>query len=89
MIQAKKIVDNDQRHFRLAFIYYNLSAYYQDTSLTTSDEYLQKSKGEIVQVKDDSMEVPLSKKKDMIVSIDMNLGLLYNNKKYPKRNEWL
>jgi AraC-like DNA-binding protein len=86
LIQAKKIVDNDQRHFRLAFIYYNLSAYYQDTSLTTSDEYLQKSKGEIVQVKDDSMEVPLSKKKDMIVSIDMNLGLLYNNKKYPKRN---
>ena len=86
LIHVKKIANNDQRHFRLAFIYYNLSAYYQDTSLTTSDEYLQKSKGEIVQIKDNSKEISLRKKKDMIASIDMNLGLLYNNKKFPKRN---
>lgn len=83
---AGMIDDPDSRHYQMGFTYYNLAPYYQDTSLEKSGDYLKKARNEIEKIKDDSKEVSLNEKKDMIVSINMNLGIFYNNSENPKQN---
>ncbi|GAB3415609.1 helix-turn-helix domain-containing protein [Niabella aquatica] len=80
------IKNEDSRQYNRGFIYYNLAPYYQDTSLEKSIEYLKKSKYEIEKIKDSSTTISLSKKKDMLVSTNMNLGTFYYLKRNPKKN---
>lgn len=83
---ADMIEDPDRKHYERGFIFYNLAATYQDISLEKSGEYLEKAINEIEKVKDNSVEVTLDKKKDMLVSINMNLGIFYKNSENPQRN---
>jgi len=83
---ASKIEDPDRKHYSLGFIYYNLAPSYQDISLEKSGEYLKKARNEIEKIEDSSDEISLGKKKDMLLSIYMNLGILYKNSKNPQRD---
>lgn len=83
---AGMIEDPDRKHYSLAFIYYNLAPSYQDISLEKSGEYLKKARNEIEKIKDSSHEISLGKKKDMLLSLNMNLGILYKNSKNPQRD---
>ena len=83
---AELIENDDRRHYELGYIYYNMAPYYQDTSLVKSEEYLKESKSEIEKIKNNSSEISLNQKKDMLISINMNLGTLYKTEKNPKKN---
>jgi AraC-like DNA-binding protein len=48
--------------------------------------YLEKSREEILKVKDNSEEVPLNKKMDMLISVNMNLGIYYRDSKNKRRD---
>lgn len=83
---ASMIEDPDRKHYSLGFIYYNLAPSYQDISLEKSGEYLKKARNEIEKIKDNSHEISLGKKKDMLLSLNMNLGIFYKNSQNPQRD---
>lgn len=83
---AQKIRDEDLRHYEIGFIYYNLAPYYQDISLEKSLDFLKKSKAEIEKIRNNSKDVSLDRKNNMLASINMNLGIFYKDKKNPKQN---
>lgn len=83
---ARQIPDADTRHFQLSLLYYNLAPNYQDKSNEKALDYLLKSREEIAQVKDNSQEISFAKKMDMLVSVNMNLGIYYVDKKNEKHD---
>lgn len=83
---ARLIEKADRRHFELGMIYYNLSVYYQGRSYEKTIESLLKSRNEIQSIRDDSADISPEKKIDMLLSIDMNLGILYLDKENPQRD---
>lgn len=83
---AKLIPEDDLRHYELSFIYFNFSPYYQNRDDKKVLYYLEKSREEIQKVKDDSKDVPESKKVDMLISINMNLGTHYHDSKNKGRD---
>lgn len=83
---AKRIEKEYLKLYSIGFIYYNLAPYYQDTSLEKSIDYLEKSKIEIEKIKDNNDEISLNKKKNLLVSINTNLGIFYFMNSNPNRN---
>jgi len=83
---AKMISDADIRHYEIAFIYYNMTPYYQGRDDHKVLYYLGKSREEIRKIKDYSKEVSAGKKTDMLISVDMNLGIFYRDSKNRNRD---
>lgn len=83
---AERIEKGYLKLYSIGFIYYNLAPYYQDTSLEKSIDYLEKSKIEIEKIKDNNDEISLNKKKNLLVSINTNLGIFYFMNSNPNRN---
>lgn len=83
------IADPDIRHYQASLVYYNMTPYYQDRSNEKVVYYLKKSREEVLQINNNSKDIPLEKKIDMLVSINMNLGIHYRNSKNKDRNEKL
>jgi len=86
LIYAERIENENTKLYSIGFIYYNLAPYYQDTSLEKSIEYLKKSKTVIEKIEDVNSKISLSKKKDMLVSINTNLGIFYYMSSNPYKN---
>ncbi|WP_165585206.1 response regulator transcription factor [Chryseobacterium soli] len=80
------IAEPDQRYYQTSLVYYNMAPYYQGQSDKKVLYYLEKSKEEILKISDTSKEVPLDKKLDMLVSINMNLGIHFRDSKNKGRN---
>ncbi|MDH6253415.1 YesN/AraC family two-component response regulator [Chryseobacterium sp. H1D6B] len=80
------IAEPDQRYYQTSLVYYNMAPYYQGQSDKKVLYYLEKSKEEILKISDTSKEVPLDKKADMLVSINMNLGIHFRDSKNKGRN---
>lgn len=83
---ATHIEDKDSRNYELGFINFNLSSYYQETSLEKVKDYLLKSKSQIEAVSNNSKTVPMNKKMDMLVSVNTNLGIFYYMHNNPDRS---
>ncbi|WP_336958970.1 helix-turn-helix domain-containing protein [Chryseobacterium contaminans] len=86
---VKLIAEPDQRHYQASLVYYNMTPYYQDRSDEKVVYYLEKSREEALQINNNSKDVPLEKKIDMLVSINMNLGIHFRNHNNKNRNEKL
>ncbi|AZB26990.1 AraC family transcriptional regulator [Chryseobacterium bernardetii] len=83
---VKLIADPDKRHYQASLVYYNMTPYYQDRSNEKVLYYLEKSREEALQINDNSKNIPLEKKIDMLVSINMNLGIHYRDHNNKGRN---
>ncbi|REC63771.1 hypothetical protein DRF65_03420 [Chryseobacterium pennae] len=83
---VKLIAEPDRRHYQASLVYYNMTPYYQDRSNEKVEYYLEKSREEALQISNKSKDIPLEKKIDMLVSINMNLGIHYRNSKNKDRN---
>lgn len=83
---AKLIAETDQRYYQTSLVYYNMAPYYQGRSDTKVLYYLEKSREEVLKISDHSKDVPLEKKVDMLVSVNMNLGIHYRDSKNKGRN---
>lgn len=86
---VKLIEEPDRRHYQASLVYYNMTPYYQDRSDEKVVYYLEKSREEALQIDNNSKEIPLEKKIDMLVSINMNLGIHFRNRNNKNRNEKL
>ena len=83
---AKLIPDADTSHYEMSLIYYNLSPYYQNRNDDKVLYYLEKSREEILKVSDNSEEVSLDKKTDMLISVNMNLGIYYKDSQNKRKD---
>ncbi|MFP3835611.1 helix-turn-helix domain-containing protein [Chryseobacterium sp. SIMBA_028] len=83
---AKLVSETNERHYQTSLVYYNMAPYYQGRSDEKVLYYLEKSREEIVKVSDNSAEVPLDKKVDMLISVNMNLGIHYRDSRNKRRN---
>ena len=83
---AKLIAGTDQRYYQTSLVYYNMAPYYQGRSDKKVLYYLEKSKEEVLKVSDHSKDIPLDKKIDMLVSVNMNLGIHFRDSKNKGRN---
>lgn len=83
---ARLISDADRSHFEISLIYYNLTPFYQTRDDDKVLYYLEKSREEVLKVNDNSEEVPLDKKIDMLISVNMNLGIFYRASKNKRRD---
>jgi len=84
---AQLISNTDQRHYELSMIYYNLATYYQgQLDYPNTIASLVKSEREIQKVQDNSTDIGLEKKMDMLLSINMNLGILSFGKENPQKD---
>lgn len=83
---AKLIAGTDQRYYQTSLVYYNMAPYYQGRSDKKVLYYLEKSKEEVMKVSDHSKDIPLDKKIDMLVSVNMNLGIHFRDSKNKGRN---
>ncbi|UEQ78181.1 helix-turn-helix domain-containing protein [Chryseobacterium arthrosphaerae] len=82
----KLIAEPDKRHYQASLVYYNMTPYYQDRSNEKVLYYLKKSREEILKINNNSKDIPLEKKIDMLVSINMNLGIHYRDRNNKGRN---
>lgn len=81
-IKASMLIqDADARHFYTSFIYYNLAPYYQGKSDDSVLYYLKKCREEVLKVDDMSITVLNEKKNDLLISVNMNLGIYYKDSK--------
>jgi len=83
---AKLIAETDQRYYQTSLVYYNMAPYYQGRSDKKVLYYLEKSKEEVLKVNDKSKDIPLDKKVDMLVSVNMNLGIHFRDSNNKGRN---
>ncbi|MCQ9638103.1 AraC family transcriptional regulator [Chryseobacterium sp. WG14] len=83
---AKLIAETDQRYYQTSLVYYNLAPYYQGQSDKKVLYYLEKSREEVFKISDNSKDVPLEKKVDMLISVNMNLGIHFRDSKNKGRN---
>lgn len=83
---AKAISEINQRHYQTSLVYYNMAPYYQGRSDEKVLYSLEKSREEILKVSDKSTDVPLEQKIDMLISVNMNLGIHYRDSKNKERN---
>ncbi|MFS4428401.1 helix-turn-helix domain-containing protein [Chryseobacterium sp. S90] len=83
---AKAISEINQRHYQTSLVYYNMAPYYQGRSNEKVLYSLEKSREEILKVSDKSTDVPLEQKIDMLISVNMNLGIHYRDSKNRERN---
>ncbi|MDP9961988.1 helix-turn-helix domain-containing protein [Chryseobacterium lathyri] len=83
---AELISETDKRHYQMSFVYYNMTPYFQGRSDKKVLYYLGKSRTEILKVSDNSKDVPLKKKVDMLIYVNMNLGIHYRDSKNKERN---
>src|SRR5690606_3937424 len=75
------------RYFELSMIYYNLATYYQgQLDYPNTIASLVKSEQEIKKIPDSSTDIDLRKKMDMLLSINMNLGILSFDKENPQKD---
>ncbi len=82
----KLIAEPDKRHYQASLVYYNMTPYYQDRSNEKVLYYLKKSREEVLKINNNSKDIPLEKKIDMLVSINMNLGIHYRDRNNKGRN---
>ncbi|MDP9958043.1 AraC-like DNA-binding protein [Epilithonimonas hungarica] len=78
---AMLIPNADTRYYEVSLIYYNLTPFYQGRDNGKVLYYLEKSKEEVQKVSDNNEEVSLNKKLDMLISVNMNLGIYYRDSK--------
>lgn len=83
---AQLISAADQRYYQTSLVYYNFAPYYQGRSDEKVLYYLEKSRQEVLKISDKSKDVPLEKKVDMLVSVNMNLGIHFRDSKNKGRN---
>ncbi|WP_230035947.1 helix-turn-helix domain-containing protein [Chryseobacterium sp. Bi04] len=83
---AKLIAETDKRHYETSFIYYNMTPYFQERSDKKVLYYLEKSREEVLKISDNSKDVPLEKKVDMLISVNINLGIHFRDSKNKGRN---
>lgn len=83
---AQLISSADQRYYQTSLVYYNFAPYYQGRSDEKVLYYLEKSRQEVLKISDKSKDVPLEKKVDMLVSVNMNLGIHFRDSKNKGRN---
>lgn len=83
---AQLISEADHKHYQTSLVYYNFAPYYQGRSDEKVLYYLDKSREEALKISDTSKEVPLDKKIDMLVSVNMNLGIHYRDSRNKGRN---
>ncbi|PWN65934.1 helix-turn-helix domain-containing protein [Chryseobacterium oncorhynchi] len=83
---AKLISETNERHYQTSLVYYNMAPYYQRRSDKKVLYYLEKSREEILKVIDNSEDIPLEKKVDMLISVNMNLGIHYRDSKNKGRD---
>lgn len=81
-IKASMLIeDADERYFYTSFIYYNLAPYYHGKSDDKVLYYLKKCREEVLKVDDMSLTVLNEKKNDLLISVNMNLGIYYKDSK--------
>jgi YesN/AraC family two-component response regulator len=83
---ANLISEPDQRYYQSSLVYYNMAPYYQGRSDQKALYSLEKSREEILKVSNKSKDVPLDTKIDMLISVNMNLGIHYRDSKNKGRN---
>lgn len=83
---ALKIYDSDIRHYQMSLTYYNLAPFYQNRDDAKVLYYLEKSEDEIRKVRANSKTITMAKKLDMLVSVNMNLGIYYKDSKNKNKN---
>ncbi|CAM3144719.1 hypothetical protein DRF59_12580 [Chryseobacterium flavum] len=86
---AKLIAEADNRHKHIFLAYFNMAAYNQGRSDEKVLYYLEKSREEALKIKGNSKDIPLEKKIDMLVSVNMNLGIYYRDSKNKAKNSKL
>ncbi|WP_171817664.1 helix-turn-helix domain-containing protein [Chryseobacterium sp. StRB126] len=83
---AKLILETNQRYYQTSLVYYNMAPYYQGRSDEKVLYSLEKSREEILKVSDKSKDVPLEQKIDMLISVNMNLGIHYRDSRNKGRD---
>ncbi|WP_185147215.1 helix-turn-helix domain-containing protein [Chryseobacterium sp. KBW03] len=83
---ANMISESDERHYQASLVYYNMAPYYQGRSDQKVLYSLGKSREEILKVDDKSKDIPLDQKTDMLISVNMNLGIHYRDSRNKGRN---
>ncbi|WES99554.1 helix-turn-helix domain-containing protein [Chryseobacterium arthrosphaerae] len=86
---AKLIAEDDKRHYYTFLAYYNMATYNQGRSDKKVLYYLEKSREECLKISDNSKEVSLEKKVDLLVSVNINLGIHYMDSKNKVKNSKL
>lgn len=76
---AKKIPEKNTLHHRLAYVYENMTLYFQHTKKSQDSilYYLEKSLEEAKKIEDHNPDVPLDVKYDLIANTNGSLGRLY------------
>lgn len=83
---AKLISQVDEKHYQMSLVYYNMAPYYQGRSDAKVLSSLEKSREEVLKINDKSKDVPLEGKIDMLISVNMNLGIHYRDSRNKERN---
>ncbi|QIY89498.1 helix-turn-helix domain-containing protein [Chryseobacterium gallinarum] len=83
---AKMIAEADRRHYEISFVYYNLAPYYQGRSDKKVLYYLEKCREEVLKISDNSKDISFKKKVDMLVSVNMNLGIHFRDSRNKTRD---